>query len=312
MANEQTYVGKPNWFLPAALNMLLFEGLVDRTDLSGTISYYGSVNGTNSTTSNVAKATFDDAMAAANTDEVTPIGLTDVDNDKAPINVARQALARAASDLFEMVGEGGPRPNIAKFGADMVNAAILRITDMICGLFASLSTIVGDSGEATTVDDLFDALYELIRQRAGGQKTFVGSPQQIIDFTSSLRSEGLKLIPPDAGSMLASLGNHDNFGFHGTFSQCQIWSSDSVTTTGPDSDGAVYTKNCFGYMDGVPTSALARAAQGSSMAQTPNGSTIFVEFDRDALGGITKVVGNLYFGASEIDDPQGVRLRSAA
>jgi hypothetical protein len=310
MANETTYVGSPNWYLALAMNTVLYETFADMTDLSSTLTDYGSVNGTNSATSKIPTVTFDDPMAAANGDEVTPIGNTAVTNGAATLAVARQALARGVSDLSELVGEGGPRPGLARFGVEMANAAVLRITDMIAALFGGLSNIAGISGEAMTVDDLYEAFYILIRNGASGQLYFVGSPQQIVDFLNSLRNEGLKLIPADGSSSLDTLGNQQNWGLMGQFSGAQIWKSDSVTTNGPDSEGAVYTQNAFGKMHGVPN--VQHAAAGSFMSATADGSPIFVEFDREPKAGLTDVVGNLYYGVGEIDDDEGVRVRTSA
>jgi hypothetical protein len=312
MANEITYTGKGDFFIAAALNRMLYENIVDRTDLSRTVTYYGSANGAGSTASKISKATFDDPMVAANTDEVTPIGNTDLGTGSATITVARQALSRDLSDIYQLIGEGGPSPDAARFASDMADAAVLRITDMICALFGSLSSIVGVSGVNMALDDLYEGLYVLIRARAGGQKIFVGSPQQVTDLIDSIRNEGQKLTPPDATDLLSRLGNQENWGFHGTFAGVQIWSADSVVTNGPDSEGGLYTEKAFGLRDGVPQAAMTAAAPGSFMSATPNGSPVFVEFERDAKAGLTSIVGNLYVGVAEIDDAHGVLMRNSA
>jgi len=310
MASELTYTGHGNLFIAAALNRALWETIVDRTDISLTNIYMGSVNGQGSVASKIAQASFDDAMGAANGDETTAIGNTDLGNSTVTITVARQALKRVVTDIYQLVG--GPRPGVERFAADMVNAAQLRYTDMVCALFTSLSSSVGTSGANMTLDDLYDALYALIRARASGKRYAVLAPIQFTDLMDSLRGEGLSITPPDANSILASAGDTQGWGLAGTFAGCEIWSSDSCATNGADKEGAVYTQRCFGYQDGVPSELLQNAGPGSFISAMPSGSPIFVEFQRLAAEAHTLVVGNYYVGVSEMEDANGVKIVTSA
>jgi len=310
MANEITYTGHGNLFIAAALDQAIYESIVDRTDLALTCTYRGSVNDSGSTAAKVAKVTWDDAMGAANADEVTTVAQTDLSTGTVTITVARQALTRLVTDLYEIVG--GPRPATQDFANDMVRAAQLRFTDMVCALFTSLSSSVGTGGANMTLDDLYDALYTLIRARASGKRFAVLAPIQLTDLMDSLRGEGLAIVPPDAASILAGAGDTQGWGMHGTFAGCEIWSADSCVTNGVNKEGAVYTQQCFGYKDGIPNALTNHAAPGSFVSMSPSGSPIFVEFERLAGEANTKVVGNYYVGVSEVDDAQGVLVSTSA
>lgn len=307
MAAEITYTGHGNLFIAAAMNQMLHETIVDRTDLLETCKDFGQLNGAGSQAYKVATAAFDDAMAAANTDEVTAVGNTDLGNGTATITVARQALARVVTDLYQLVG--GPRPGIEQFAQDMANAAILRQTDMIAALYGSLSNSVGTSGVALTADDIYDAQFQLIQSRVPGPYNCVLSPIQMTHFLDSLRGEsGAVQFESATADMLGAAGA----GRAGTWHNISFWSSDSVVTNGANSEGAMYGDGCFGYARGVPTDVVSLAGPGSFASVTPSGSPIFVEFERLSKEAHTLVVGNLYFGVSEIEDSRGVLISTSA
>jgi len=312
MSGELTYTGHANWFLAAALNQVLHELIVDKTDLSETASYLGNVNGSGSTVSKIAQATWDDAMAASNTDEVTASDPTDVTNSTVSITVARQALVRVVTELYQIIGEGGPAPGIEKLANEMVGSAILRFTDMITALYTSLSGSAGVSGSAMVVDDLYDAAYVLLINGAGGQKYAVLAPIQATHLCHSIRAEGGTIHPTDAASMLSQLGNGPGWGYVGTFAQMQIISCDSVATNGSDREGALYTQGCFGYKDGIPTSEMLARSVGSRNMPLPSGSSIFVKFGQDETKGWDIVVGSWFVGVGEIEDARGCKIVTSA
>ena len=306
MANEITYTDQGSLFIAAALNQLLHENIVDRTDLLATCRDFGSINASGSQAFKVAKASFDDAMAAANADEVTGVANTDLGTGFATITVARQALKRTVSDLFSLVG--GPRPGIDRLAADMADAAVLRQTDMICALYGGLSNSVGSAG-ALTADDIYDAQYRLIQARVPGPYVCVLAPKQLTDFLDSLRGEGGAVQFESAtAQMLGAAGA----GMAGTWHGIQFWSSDSVVNNSGQLEGAMYGEGCFGFARGVPSEIVSVAGPGSYASVTPSGSPIFVEFERKAGEAHTIVVGNLYFGVSEIEDDRGVLISTAA
>jgi len=307
-----TYTGTGDLFIAAAMNRAIHETIVDRTDLALLCTYRGSINGTGSVASKVGKVSWDDAMAASNADEVTTVAVTDIGTSTATITVARQALVRTVTDLYEIAAIPGGA-GIAAMAADMVRAAQLRFTDMVCALFTSLTSSVGTSGVNATVDDLYDALYTLIQARAPGQRYAVLAPIQLTDVMDSIRGEGLSITPPDAASSLTALGNNAGYGMHGTFAGAQLWSADSCVTNGADKEGAVFTPGCYGYMDGVPSHISARSTSRESFAQmTPAGSPVYVTFSADEPKGHTIVVGHYFVGVSEIEDARGVKFVTSA
>ena len=191
----------------------------------------------------------------------------------------------------------------------MSDAAVLRQTDMICALYGSLSSSVGTSGADLTADDIYEAQYTLIQARVPGPYTCVLSPIQQTHFMDSLRGEGGEVQWEAAtAAMLHTTGA----GFAGTWHGINFWHADSVVTNGANSEGAMYGEGCFGYARGVPSEVVALAGPGSFEGVTPSGSPIFVEFQREAAEAHTLVVGNLYFGISEIEDARGVLISTSA
>jgi hypothetical protein len=310
MADEIKYAGNTDLFIAAALNQLLFQKIVDRTDLRALCQSFGSVSGTGSLASQIAQVAMADAMVAANVDEVTAPGNTDLTTDAVNITVARQVLVRTVTDLYALVG--GPAPGINLLAQDMANAASLRFTDMICGLFPSLSQVAGSTGQALSVDDIADAHYKLIQARVGGQLSAVLSPKQLTDFLDSLRGEGGSAAFNPATEAIQSSQAGLGYGLQGSWRGINFWSADSVTTVSTDKVGAMFGPSAYGYMEAVPADVLSLAGPGSFASVTPAGAPIFVEFERDAARGHTKIVGNYFVGVAEMEDAAGVKIVSSA
>lgn len=310
MAGEQTYTGNTDLFIAAALNQQIHANLVDNTDLKGKCVNYGSVSGSGSTASQIGKVSWDDAMGAANTDEVTAVSATDLGHGAATITVARQSLRRDISDLYALVG--GPAPRIDEYAAQMANAAVLRFTDMVTSLFSALTQGGGTSTVALSVDDISDGQYALIQAGAPGGLTFVGSPKQITDFLDSLRGEGgSSEFQAETWNMLSAGGaEYQGYGRMGVWRGIEFWSCDSVATSGSDKVGAIFAPGAFGYMEGIPSAM--HSAPGSYAGLAPNGSPIFVEFERDASKGHTIVVGNYFVGVSTIEAARARKIISSA
>lgn len=312
MANEITYTGKSDLFIAAALNQMLWQLIVDKTDLRSLCVNHGSINGSGSTASKVAQVSWDDAMAASNVDEVTADGNTDLGTAAITITVARQAIVRHVTDLYEIVG--GPRPGASAFAQDMANAASLRFTDMICALFTNLSNSVASTTVDLSVDFVSDAMYQLIQARVAGPYSAVLAPIQLTDFLDSLRSEGgsAEFQQPQTEDMLTLDSGSPGYGLHGRWRGVDYWSSDSVTTNGPDREGAMFGRGCYGYREGVPSGLLAHSAPGSFASATPAGAPIMVEFERKVDPGHTLVAGSYFVGVAEVEDARGVLIPSSA
>lgn len=310
MAGELKYTGNTDFFIAAALNQLLHPNVVDRTDLRKTVTNFGSVVGTGSLASQIATVTFDDAMAAANTDEVTAVSNTDVGHGNVTITVARQALMRTVTDVYSLVG--GPRPGIQALAADMGNAAALRFTDIVAALFSSFSAGGGTSGSPLSVDDVMDGHFALIRAQVPGSPNCVLAPTPLTHFLDSLRGEGGSAeFNPATEQMLSSSGG-DGYGVHGSWRGITFWSCDSVPTSGGDRIGAIYVPGAIGYMEAIPGDILAQMGPGSYAALAPNGSPIYVEFERKSAEGHTLITGNYFVGASVVEAARGRKLTSSA
>lgn len=311
MAAEITYTDHGDLFISAALARMIHENLVDKTDLRALCSNMGLINGQGSTAVKVPKVSWDDAMAAANTDEVTGPGNTDIGTGSVTITVARQVIVRKVTDLYELVG--GPRPGIERYAADIANAAALRFTDLLCPLFDDFSNSVsGSSGNNLSVDHISDAMYQLIQSRVPGGFKAVLAPIQLTDFLDSLRGEGGSAEYSPATEALQSVAGSAGYGFHGSWRGVDFWSCDSVATDTGNREGAMFGEGAFGYMEGVPSSLLAHAAPGSAASVTPAGAPIMIEFDRDAAEGHTDVVGSYFVGVAELEDARGVLIASSS
>jgi len=295
MAGEVTYTGHGNLRVAAVLAQLIHENLVDQTDLRGTARYYGSVTGKGSSVLKVGGVSFDDAMAAGNTDEVTAAASTDLGDSAASITIARQVLVRTISDMFTLT-DG---PSLERLAQDMANAARLRFTDLVCGQFTGLSASAGTAGVALTVDDIYDAMNTL---RSGGSVTgqffLVLSHTQYGNFVESLRGEGQAIHPPESAEMLALRPA----GLQGSWNGIFIFASDSVS----GEIGALYDSAAFGWADGVPD-----MSNPAKVAAPVDGSVI-VEFDRDAAAGHDIVVGSWFVGVQTIEAARAVKILSGA
>ena len=304
MASEVTLTGKSDVLLAAVLSQMIHETLVDTADLRPLVKYFGSVSGSGSNVLKVGKVSFDDPMAAANTDEVTAPGNTDLGTGNATITVARQVLVRKVTDLYDLGRSSAP--SYEAFAADMTKAYVLRFTDMLCALFTGLSSSKGTTGQPLTVDDIYDAAATLRSAAIGSEKIHcVLSPVQYSHFVESLRGEGQSVVDPMAPEMLKLKG----FGYQGQWNGIDFWMCDSVPTSGGDKVGAMFVDGCFGFADGIP--ALVRN-QVEWARIAPQESPVFVEFDRDAVSGHSIIVGNAYVGVSEIEDGRGVKIVSTA
>ncbi len=108
MANEITYTGSgANLRAAEVFNRLIFETLVDKTSLRSICQKLGDLGGSGSDTLVTGTVAFDDAMAAANTDEVTAADNTALGNGAISLSVAQQILAYGLSDKFLITGSDG-------------------------------------------------------------------------------------------------------------------------------------------------------------------------------------------------------------
>jgi len=286
--------------LTASLNRLIHVLLLDMSDLvgAGLVTYYGDAGGALSATHKVARVDWDDAMSAP-TEGAAISSATAVSTSNVTIAVARQALYREVSDLISGTGSAISDEDIARA---MAVSAVLRRTDMVAALFGSLSSSVGNSGVDMTTDDFYDAIFTLEQALVPGPFAAVLYPVQYTDLKSSIRGEGgpAQYIPATQDQTLAK-----GPGYKGMFAGVELYASDSVAASGGNSQGAMFGRGCFGYRDmsaqNIPTVDLQLVDPTSP---------IWVERERVAVNGETQIVGNYYFGVSEIEDARGVLIET--
>ena len=283
-------------------NTLIWENLVDRVDLRSLCVKLGDLGGAGSDTLETGSVTFGDAMAAANTDEITAATPTDVTNGNISVSVAQQIISYKLSDKLMITGAQGQinLPRLAQAAAD---AYSLRFTDMVCGLLDNFSTTAGSTTVDMTTDDWFSAMFSLEQAVVPGPYAAVLFPTQYTDLQSSLRSEGGAVqFLPDTAEQLSLRGP----GFKGSFLGVDIWTSDSVVTmnAGADSGGAMFGLGALGYAEASGKSQLA----GSIAASAPAGSPVYAEFARDANPGHSEIVAHAFVGVIEIEDARGVTI----
>ena len=295
-----TYAALTDLTVASTLAAELQLKLGDRASLMNhpAIAYVGDVGNSGSSAKKVGiiGAGLDAMAAVADGSPVESIALT---NATATITVARQALYRGVTDLagqtWASVGE-----LVAYLAEDMVGAAHLRMTTLICTAGSNFATSVGTSGAALTVTNIFSAIAALEAQSCPGPFLAVVSPKQLTDFQSSLRSEtgALQWIPATA-ELLAIKGQ----GYAGTYLGIDFFVSSKCVTSGADKLGFVISYGAIGYADGTPAPIM-----GSGGVVYPMGTKMYVEMGRTPESALTKVVGNYYVGVAELQDLMGVQL----
>lgn len=302
MATEILYSGLGDLMLSSILHQELQLLLADRSSIWGhpALVYLGDLQGAGSTAIKSAQAGLDgyDEMAAvAEGSSTSNTALTD---GSATATIARQALQYQMSDLAGMVGANGLDP--VRLAASMVGSASMRFTTMIAALASGFSQSVGSTGVDMSVDDFFDADIALSLNSNPAQRLCMLHPRQVADLRTSLRAEGgaIQFMAATAEMLMAK-----GPGFVGSFLGVDIFQSSKIATAnaGADRAGMMFCRGAMVYADGTPRSIV-----GAGGVIQPAGSKIVVEFERDAAGALTKVVGNYYVGVAENQDLMGVGI----
>lgn len=217
--------------------------------------------------------------------------------------LARQALRRQISDLAQVTAQGVPLDvTLQGLADDMSSAWSKRGTTMITALASGFSNSVGSTGVDMSVTTFYNAIFSLQLTANSGQFVAILHNQQINDLMSSLRSEaGPGQYLPASGEMLNAKGP----GFKGQLFGVDIFGSNTVATANA---GADY----LGMMIAPNAIAMATASVSPIVGATtqPGVSPVTVEFERDASGGSTVIVGSLLAGVCEVDDAKGVGILS--
>jgi len=302
VANEIYYSGLGDQRLSAILAMEIDLLLADRESLwmHPSLVYHGDISGTGSTTTQAVQVGLDGYDEMASIAENASTSNTALSDASATPTVARQALQYQYSDLAALTDSLGVIDPV-RLAASMVGSARMRFMSMITALHAGFSQSAGSTGVDMSVDDFFDAQITLDLQSVSGERMMVLHPRQWGDLQQDLRSElGAIGFSPATAEMLAKWGP----GAKGRLLGTDIFASSKVATAngGADRDGLLFARGAIVWAD-----ATQRPIYGAGGVITPGGK-ITVEFERDAAGALTKVVGNYFVGVAEGQDLMGCRI----
>lgn len=263
------------------------------------ISFLGSVNGTLSDTHGVRFASLGGADAfsatgAENTDE-SETALTDTSVN---IAVVRHALVRNIGDLADWTGDGSISPE--SLAADMVNSYHRGFNADFATAVATASTNVGASGVDMSVDDFYDATYQLELNSVPGPYYALLHPRQIADFRESLRGEAGPAQWKDAAQDMLDLAGP---GVKGSFLGVTIAASEDITSAGGNREGGMWGAGAFGRKIAVPA---PRVGAGTMLMVRMD--ELIVEVTRDASTAVTEIVGGAYYGVSVLEQARLVGI----
>jgi len=303
MANEITYTGSGgNTRAAEVYNQLIHENLADSTDLRAVCAKLGDLGGAGSSTLTTGTATFADAMAAANTDEVTAFTTDNsaLTSGSVSLAVAHQFISYTMSDLHMITGGPG-QIDLARMAKAAADAYVLRFTDMVATTIATITANVGTSTVDMTVDDFYSALITLEQAICPGPFYAVLHPVQWTDLQSSIRSEGgaVQFMPQTAEALQLK-----GPGYKGSWLGCEIYQSDSITASGGNVIGGMFDSRCIAYVEASARSAMP----GSVAAAAPAGSPVYSEFVRSGDPGESRVIAHAFVGVGLLEDARGCKI----
>lgn len=218
--------------------------------------------------------------------------------------VALVGLQFAPTDLFHIVGGS---IDVAYLISKLVESFELKMTDLFCALFSSVSGSVSPgSGVDLSDDTIFDAMYALNLGLNPASVACVLYQEQVNNLVEALRgATGAMEFRTEVQSMLGYKGQ----GWRGRFLDVDFWQSDSVPTAnaGADSCGSMFSNGAFGYQ-------LADVGQMEPMINQADvlfgTAEMFVERVRDGANSLTKLMHKFYPGVVEIEDARACRIIS--
>ena len=288
--------------LAVALDQSLAITLTDMAGirkLPGALSFLGTVNGTGSDTSRIRYASLGGADHFAATAVATDEAETALTDTSVDIAVVRAALVRNIGDLAVATGFAQDI-NPAVLAADMAASLEGYFNGLVATDIATASTDVGTSTVDMSVDDFYDAIFQLEQSSAPGPYFAMLAPIQFTDFQSSLRSEGGAVqFAPATQAMLAIAGQ----GLAGSFMGVQIFKSSDVTSAGGNRHGAMWGAGALGYKI-----AIANPGNFGGSSVVVRMDELVIEISRDASTALTEVVGNAYLGTGVLEQARLVGI----
>lgn len=282
MADEVTWSGDLR--AASVLNRAVYELLHDPTDLRQTCLYVpGPLSG--AMTVKVPQVQPSYGMSAPG--EVTTVANTALVDASYTMTPARRALRFEPSDLFQLSAPDGG-VDAAKLVELVVRNVGICATDLICTAGATASTNVGGGGGVdASVDDLFDAIFQLQSTSTPGPYFAVFAPNSWNEIMNSLRSEtGALQFLAATGDKLKAMGP----GYKGELLGVNIFQSDSVVE-----DTSVNQNFAFG----LGAIAFTEAAVGKITPMIDRriayeDSSVYVTAAWDDLLASWRIVGNYY------------------
>ncbi len=306
MANEVIYgVGgtRTNLRAQEVFNALLWETLVDRTDLRATMIRLGDVGGSGSDTLTTPTVDFSTPMAAAAANEVDAAGNSALSSSSVSLAVAHQILAYGLTDKF-MITAGPGNLAMQQLAAQMADAYVLRMTDLVCSAAESFTTDVTAS-TTMDVDAFMSGIAQLEQSSVVGPYSCVLHNKQWTQLQSKLRAESSSTIAfaPATYEQIAARAS----GYQGTLLGVDVYSCDSVTNDGTHYNGSIFGMGALAYVEASPRQAMP----GSVAALvTPAGSPVYAEFDRQGDPGISRIIGHAFCQVGILEDARGAGLLS--
>lgn len=286
--------------------------LKDNANLRNTplLSYQGSINGTGSDTVRVRLAGLDgyDSMASAATeisDEAA--NTTSLTINSADLVAARQYIIYQMSDLASMSGFGGSDVDPFRIAQSIAGSYETRFAELTGEAAALFATSKGANTTTLSVDDFFDAIFELEQASSGagatGPYACVLAAKALTELQDSLRNETGNAVSRMQSSMDMLQAKGENFA--GNLFGVDVYRSAHVKENASSGfDNYMISPMALGFVDGIPS-----GVQGS--ADLMSMGKCVVEFDRRPMSASTYIVGHAYLGLGIIEDARGVKLLSA-
>jgi len=286
--------------------------LKDNANLRNTplLSYQGSINGLGSDTVRVRLAGLDgyDSMAAAASeisDESS--NTTDLTINSADLAAARQYIIYQMDDLAAMTGFGSADIDPFRIAQSIAGSYETRFAELTGVAAASFTTTAGLNTTTLSVDDFFNAIFELEQASSGsgapGPYACVLHPKALTELQDSLRNETGNAVSRMQSSMDMLAAKGENFA--GNLFGVDVYRSAHVNENASSGyDNYMISPMALGYVDGIPA-----GVQGSSDLMSMG--KVVVEFDRRPMSASTYIVGHAYLGIGIIEDARGVKLLSA-
>jgi len=297
-----TYADLGNLRLAAMVENEVRAVLADMASIrnTGALLFAGDVAGVGSKSMRLRFADWGAERPFATAVDGADVTATAITPSTVDVTVGRSALRYDITDLASMTGLG---LDIDPFSIaqKMAMSAEARINQIITATFASATNSVGTSGVDMSVDDFYDAMFQLESESNNGEFYCILHPQQLSDLRDSLRSESNNALAfsPATEDMLSIKGQ----GFAGRFGGVDIFKSAYVTEATGNKIGAMMSRGGVAYAVGTP-----RPLAGAGVEIRPAGTPVVVAFQRDESAGLTEVMGHLYCGASIAEDKRIVKI----